>query len=155
MSFDYREFEGLLNSFKDVQKQHETFLRKFLLEMAMRTLAQTKRLTPVDTGELRGRWEVSEVYRNGDSLYVVISNTMEYASHVEDGHMQRARWVPGTWQGEKFVYQQGSKEGMMLKDKWIPGHHMARISITKIENEIPARYNRALKEFMKGLGAAE
>ena len=155
MSFDYREFEQLLNSFKEVQQQHEKFLREFLLEMGLRTLAQTKKLTPVDTGELRGRWELSEVYRNGDSLYIVISNTMEYASYVEDGRMQRARFVPGKWVNNRFVYESGAKEGMVLKDKWIPGHHMARISITKIENEIPARYNRALKEFMKGLGAAE
>jgi hypothetical protein len=41
---------------------------------------------------------------------------------------------------------------MMLKEKWIPGHHMARISINKVERELPARYDRAFKEFIKGLG---
>jgi hypothetical protein len=43
--------------------------------------------------------------------------------------------------------------GVMLQEKWIPGVHMARISITKLEFEIPKKYEKALKEFMSGLGA--
>lgn len=155
MSMDYRQFEDLLDSFKQVQKQYEAFLRKFLTEMGMRALAQTKKLTPVDTGNLRNRWELSQVYRKGDSLYIVLFNPVEYANFVEDGHMQRARFVPGKWVNNQFVYESEAKEGMMLKDKWIPGHHMARISISKIEREIPKRYEKALQQFMKGLGAAD
>ena len=44
-------------------------------------------------------------------------------------------------------------KGVMLQDKWIPGHHMAQISIAKIEREIPKRYEKAMKEFMKRLEA--
>lgn len=155
MSMDYRQFQDLLDSFKEVQKQHEAFLRKFLTEMGMRALAQTKKLTPVDTGNLRNRWELSQVYRKGDSLYIVLFNPVEYASFVEDGHMQRARFVPGSFLGGKFEYIEGYPMGMVLSNKWIPGHHMARISISKIEREIPKRYEKALKQFMKGLGAGE
>jgi len=155
MSMDYRQFEDLLDSFKQVQKQHEAFLRKFLTEMGMRALAQTKKLTPVDTGNLRNRWELSQVYRKGDSLYIVLFNPVEYASFVEDGHMQRARFVPGSFLGNKFEYIEGYPFGMVLSNKWIPGHHMVRISISKIEREIPKRYEKALQQFMKGLGAAE
>ena len=155
MSMDFREFQDLLDSFKEVQKQHEAFLRKFLTEMGMRALAQTKKLTPVDTGNLRNNWELSQVYRKGDELYIVLFNPTEYASFIEDGHMQYSRWVPGEWRGDRFEYIPGAKTGMMLKEKWIPGHHMARISINKIEREIPKRYEKALKQFMKGLGAGD
>lgn len=153
MSMDYKEFEGLLGSFKEVQKQHEEFIRKFLLEMGMRAMAQTKKLTPVDTGELRNAWELSQVFRKGDELYIVLFNKQKYASFVEDGHMQRARFVPGSFLGGKFEYIEGYPMGMVLSNKWIPGYHMARISITKIENEIPRRYDKALQDFMKRLGA--
>ena len=155
MSMDFKEFQDLLNNFKEVQKQHEAFLRKFLTEMGMRALAQTKKLTPVDTGNLRNNWELSQVYRKGDELYIVLFNPTEYASFIEDGHMQYSRWVPGEWRGDRFEYIPGAKTGMMLKEKWIPGHHMARISINKIEREIPKRYEKALKQFMKGLGAGD
>lgn len=153
MGFESRDFEQLLDGFKNLQKQHEQFIRNFLTEMGLRALAQTKALTPVDTGNLRGRWELSQVFRNGDSLYIVLFNPVLYASHIEDGHMQHKRFVPGEWVGKKhFKYIKGYKDGMMLTEKWIPGHHMARISITKLERELPARYNRALEQFLKGLG---
>lgn len=152
MGLNYSGFETLLNGFKAVQKEHEKFIRGFLLEMGMRALAQTIALTPVDTGDLQNRWELSSVMRRGDELYVVLFNNLSYASHVEDGHKQNARWVPGVWRGNRFIYDPNAKTGMLLKTKWIPGIHMARISITKLEFEIPARYERALKEFMKGLG---
>lgn len=165
MSMDFREFQDLLDSFKEVQKQHEAFLRKFLTEMGMRALTQTKKLTPVDTGNLRNRWELSQVYRKGDSLYIVLFNPVEYASFVEDGHMQRKRFLPieyleqskGNQEYLNYLYHQYGDDiqGVMLHDKWIPGHHMARISISKIEREIPKRYEKALKQFMKGLGAGE
>lgn len=165
MALDYRQFKELLDNFKEVQKQYEVFLRKFLTEMGMRALAQTKKLTPVDTGNLRNRWELSQVFRNGDSLYVVLFNPAEYASHVEDGHMQHKRFLPIKYLEDspanaKMISSLKQKygtnvKGVMLQEKWIPGHHMARISISKIEREIPKRYEKALQQFMKRLGAAD
>ena len=152
MSLDYRGMQELLDGFKNVQKQHEAFIKKFLTEMGMRAMAQTKKLTPVDTGELRNAWELSDVFRKGDELYIVLFNPLEYASFVEDGHMQHNRFVPGSFLGKKFEYIPGYPFGMVLSEKWIPGVHMARISINKIEKELPARYEKAFKEFMAGLG---
>ena len=154
MGFDSREFRELMDGLKSLQKQHEVFIRNFLTEMGLRALAQTKSLTPVDTGNLRERWELSQVFRKGDSLYVVIFNPVIYASFVEDGHMQHKRWLPGEWAGKKFKYNKGHDKGMMLTERWVPGYHMARISINKIERELPMRYDRAFKEFIKGLGVA-
>lgn len=152
MAFNYSEFENLLGKFENLQKQHEAFIRNFLTEMGLRALAQVKPLTPVDTGNLRERWELSQVFRTGDELYIVIFNPVLYASFVEDGHMQHKRFVPGEWSGKSFKYIAGHDKGMMLTEKWIPGYHMARISITKIEWELPARYEKAFKQFIKGLG---
>jgi hypothetical protein len=154
MGLDSREFKELLDGLKSLQKEHEVFIRNFLTEMGLRALAQTKAVTPVDTGNLRGRWELSQVFRKGDSLYIVIFNPVIYASHVEDGHKQHKRWVPGEWTGKRFQYIKGHDKGMMLTERWVPGYHMARIAINKVEWELPARYNRAFKEFIKGLGVA-
>ena len=153
MGLDYKEFEKMRDSLVKVQQQHMVFVKRFLVEMGMRTIAQTKKLTPVDTGALRNRWELSEVFKKGDELYIVIFNPMEYASFVEDGHMQRNRFVPGSFFGEKFEYIPGYPFGMVLKNKWIPGFHMARIAITKIEYEIPKRYEAAMKKYLSDLEA--
>jgi hypothetical protein len=162
MSLDYKEFETLLNSMKNLQHQHEVFIRNFLKEMGLRALAQTKKLTPVDTGHLRELWELSDVMRRGDELYIVLFNPAEYASFVEDGHMQRKHFLPIKYLEDSknsrpylnYLYEQYGDDvsGIMLKDKWIPGVHMARISITKIEFELPQRYEKALQEFVSGLG---
>lgn len=154
MPMDYSEFKKLLAGYKEVQKKHETFIRNFLTTMGMRAIAQTKALTPVDTSNLINRWELSQVYRSGDSLYIVLFNPVVYASFVEDGHMQHKRWVPGKWSGKKFTYIPNAKTGMMLKNKFIPGHHMARVSIAKVELELPARYDKAFKQFLAGLGVS-
>lgn len=150
-SFDYREFEELLTSVKEIQKNYNSFLYSFLMEMGLRAIAQTKKLTPVDTGHLRNTWELSQVYRRGDELYVVLFNPTEYASFVEDGHMQHKRFVPGRWVDNRFEYIPNHPTGMMLKNMWVPGDHMARISITKVELELPQRFNKAFKKFVSGL----
>lgn len=161
MAVDFRQFEKLLQRYTVLQDKHEEFLNKFLLEMGMRTIAQTKKRTPVDTGTLRNRWELSKVEKVGDSLEVTIFNPLEYASWIEDGHIQKRRFVKFEYledsisgrnaiAGWKAKYGDKSK-GIMLNDKWIEGHHMARISITEIQKEIPTRYKKAFDEFLKGL----
>lgn len=162
MGMEYKDMQKLLDTFKITQKNHEAFIRKFLLEMGMRTLAQTKALTPVDTGNLRNHWELSQVMRRGDELWIVIFNSALYASHVEDGHMQHRRFLPLKYLEQsvksrriaRYARKQYGKDvkGIMLKEKWVPGKHMARISITKVQQEIPVRYKKALKQFMSGLG---
>ena len=154
MGLDYSEFEQLLKNYEDVQKEFLIFLKKFMLEMGLRVLAQTQNLTPVDSGNLREKWEISDVYVEGDDLLIALFNPVEYASHVEDGHMQYKRFVPGEWQGDKFKYIKGHKKGMVLNEKFIPGFHMARISITKVEKEMPARFNKAFSQFMKRMGVS-
>lgn len=155
MALDYTEFANFAKGVVELQKQHEQFIRKFLLEMGLRMLGQTVKLTPVDTGALKGAWELSDVFRKGDELYIVLTNRMEYASFVEDGHMQYNRWVPGKWKGNTFEFDPKAKTGMRLRTKWIPGQHMARISITKVELELPKRYEKAFKQFCKDLGVGE
>lgn len=162
MSMDYRGFQKLLKSFESVQVQYESFINKFLLEMAMRCMSQTKKLTPVDTGNLRNKWELSNIKRIGDELQIEVINPEEYASFVEDGHWQDNRFLPiyhldtGSKRSQQLAATIRTKygpdaEGIMLKEKWVPGYHMARISITRLENEIPARFERAFKQFLKNL----
>ncbi len=159
MALNHQQFADYVNKFTKIEQEYEKFLYRFLKQIGMRTLAQTKKLTPVDSGDLRNRWELSEIYIEGDTLCIDMINSLDYASFVEDGHWQRSRWVPGQFINGKFVYQHYSRYGpnlnniggMMLKEKWIPGHYMARVSIAKVKKEIPKRFERAFLQFMKEL----
>lgn len=158
MGFEYKEMQKLLGKYKWVEEDFNNFLISFLTEMGMRAFAQTKKLTPVDTGNLRNRWELSDVFKEGNDLYIVLFNPAEYASHVEDGHMQRKRFLPFKYLRQspanremltslKQKYGEDLK-GIMLKDKWIQGHFMARISINKIHEEMPKRFEKAFNNFI-------
>ena len=124
--FDFREFERLKRNYEQLAQNIDTFLREFLLEMAMRAERKIKKRTPVDTGLLRRSWEVGEVIKHGDKLIVEIINETEYASFVEYGH----RTGPD-------------------RRKWVEGRFMMTISMQEIERELPRYLERRLLKWLK------
>jgi len=128
MSFDYKEFVELRNKFIKMDKEFDSFLRNFLLEMGLRALADTKRNTPVDTGLLRNSWLLGDITRKGDTLEIELYNPIEYASFMEYGHMTRNR------------------------DGWVEGQFMCTIAINRIESQIPARFETAFNIWIRSLG---
>ena len=161
---DYSQFEQLANSCKELARDYDKFLNDFLLQEGNRCLANTKRRTPVDMGTLRARWKLSGPYKQGNTRYVVIHNNLNYASFVEDGHMQRERFLPikyleqspGGSEIVAYLRQKYGSDvgGVKLKNKWIPGVHMARIALTQTNNKIDKRFEQAFSDFCtaKGLG---
>ncbi|GAK11395.1 LOW QUALITY PROTEIN: phage-like element PBSX protein XkdI [Geomicrobium sp. JCM 19039] len=68
-------------------------------------------------------WSVS----NG-GMTLEVGTNVEYAQWVNDGHFnidpnsgRDRRWVPGRWSGNRFIYDAGSDEGMLLTIRWIDG----------------------------------
>ena len=152
--FSYDEFTNLRKTLQTQEADFDKFFRDFVTTMGWRLIAQTKALTPKVTGDLINAWELTKVTKVGDTYQIDMVNHMDYASFVEDGHIQRRRWLPGIWKKSKsgkqtFEYKAGAKTGMMLTYRWIPGQHMVRISINKIEREMQPRFERAFKAFMQ------
>ncbi len=169
MPFDYSEFKKFQNNMQKMQKEFNDFLKKFLLEEAIRAWILTKENTPVDTGLLRNMWQVGDsknvvavdhskeatqkfiqdyirsteatlksVKIEGNDLLIEIYNNVEYAGWVEDGHRQEVgRYVPAI--------------GKRLKNSYVEGKHMAKIAIEQIEREIPARFEKQFKGWLKSL----
>jgi len=149
---DFRELEKFFQNWTDAYNDFDDFLRKFLLEMALRAVAKIKPRTPVDTGALRNTWGVGnqslQVGRKtgealsafeqaatidsvevaGDSVQISIWNIMDYASFVEYGH----RLTNGAWQDGRF---------------------MMTLSVDEISRQIPARWNKAFKAYLQSKGA--
>lgn len=68
-------------------------------------------------------WELSE----GD-LTLEVGTNLNYAGYVNDGHWTNTkgvaqRFVPGYWDGDRFIYDPAAKGGMVLKQKWVEGKH--------------------------------
>lgn len=128
--FDYSEFLKLTRQTAKLQRDFTTWLNDFLLTEALRSLRLVRPLTPVKTGNLRRLWSISRVERTGNNLTVFLINVAEYASFMEEG----------------FTIHSASG------DRWWEGFHMAEISITKIANALPARFDRQFRGWIKQYG---
>lgn len=148
--FDYSQYEKFVNNLQIATDDFQTFLKKFLLEMAQRVVAKTKLKTPVDTGALRASWgigsqhielnsridsfgndiitldteksQIADISVVGNYLQVTIWNAMEYASYVELGH--------GAYKGR----------------------FMLTISIDEVQQQMPKRFEKQFQEFLKEKG---
>ncbi|MBS4172120.1 HK97 gp10 family phage protein [Bacillus sp. FJAT-49736] len=160
--FEFEEVVRLAKRFQKAIDERivERFIRGFLLEMAYRAEAKMKRRTPVNTGDLRRKWTVGNIERQGSSYVVEIFNNLDYASFVEYGF--RSHFVPGKWEGKQFRYIQGYNPpsgepgGMYVgpKNGWVEGKFMMTISMKEIERELPRyleqKQAQLINEIMNG-----
>lgn len=148
VEIDISEVEAYRERVEKAGQDFDKRVEQFLIKMAYLTNDRIKLLTPTDTGKLRDRWTVQDARRRGNDIIVYIVNPQEYASFVEDGHRQKARWLPGEFRNGKFKYIKGHNKGIKLKTKFIPGVHMVRLSLEQLERDIPAHWKKFLDKFI-------
>ena len=113
---ELRQFKEKLESINT-----DSLLKEIAADLAARLLRKVKKRTPVDTGELRRNWQVSNIRLFERFCVVEIYNSTEYAEYVEFGHRQTpGRYVPAI--------------GKRLKKAWVPGKFMLTISTKELEN---------------------
>ena len=79
-----------------------------------------------------------QVSRKGTSYEIVVFNSVNYASYVEYGHRQEpGRYVPAI--------------GKRLKNSWVKGQFMLKISEQELEAAAPRIINRLLKPYMEDI----
>ena len=148
IKFNVSEFERFVKNFQQFSGGLDKFVRNFLLEQANIALANTKAKTPVKTGDLRNRWELTNVTKKGNNYEIQIFNTLYYASYIEDGHKQRVgRFVPGVIDANGFHYVKGAKTGIVLKRPFINGFHMCRISLNDLDLSMRTKFENAFKSY--------
>ena len=180
-SVDYRQIKRLQEKMaKFEEKELKDFCEAMARELAARLLAMVIDRTPVISGDLRRAWTAGrenvnekgnvvgvggkngfastlEVRQEGDSYAIEIINSMNYASYVEYGHRQEpGRFVPGYWEGNKFVYvkdakEQGIKTGMVLKKAWVKGRFMLTKSEVELESKMPRILEKRLEKKLREL----
>lgn len=117
---------------------------RILRTAGLRTLEYLDDLTPVRSGRLKGSMTMGDrdnVFKIevGRTSYVFVGTAVKYAAAVNDGHTQKkGRFVPGYWNGDTFVYEEGSKDGMVLTGKVIPGARMFEKSMDYMEDDLQA-----------------
>ena len=83
-NFEIKGIDNFLKNINNIQSNFHSDLQNLVEKHGGILLRNTKKLTPVDTGQLRRSWELEK----GD-LYVRIFSNCEYSIFVEHGHRTR------------------------------------------------------------------
>lgn len=133
----------------------DAFTGSVAKELGARLLRMVKKRTPVGVkpewvdpdilqkywsgytgGTLRDAWKVLPIEKQGNDYVITIVNNTEYASYVEYGHRQKpGRYVPAL--------------GVELKESWVPGRFMLRLSLEDLEKNTPQWVEKKLNRFLK------
>ncbi len=131
---EFREFFGRMERAAkgDFRKEIELyieavgfdFLRVVQDEIVRRKVMDSRQLLASFTKDSEGNvWKLTD-----GGLTLEVGTSVSYAKYVEDGHWTNPkgverRFVPGYWEGDRFIYDPAAKGGMLLKQHWVKGKH--------------------------------
>lgn len=127
----------------------QDFLRIVQDEIIRRKVLDTRLLlASFHKGGDSGLWELSD-----GGLTLEVGSTLEYAGYVNDGHWTNPkgverRFVPGYWNGDRFIYDPAAEGGMVLKQHWVEGKHYFDSALTILENIFPGIFEAKLQEWL-------
>lgn len=157
---EFREFfEGLERVARgELRKDIETFLDaagyeflKVVQDEIMRRQVMDSRqlLASFEKGAENNVWELTD-----GGLTLEVGTNLTYAKYVEDGHWTNTkgvarRWVPGYWEGDRFIYDPAAESGMMLKQHWVEGKHFFESALRIYNKTFQASAEVKLQEWME------
>jgi hypothetical protein len=99
MGFEYSDMKLFKENIIELNKIAHQIQMKVASRVAQLAIRKVKKMTPVDTGDLRNNWKFY-VVKKGDTFFIHVYNQLEYASFVENGHRiviagQTVGWVEG------------------------------------------------------------
>lgn len=163
MSIDTTELRRFIERLNQAGrgKEFEKELSRFLDAIAVEFLSYVQDFI-IQAGSVDTRLLLNSFQKSGEGnvfiaqeggLQIEVGTNVEYASFVNDGHWLNPRgvdmrWVPGEWQGERFIYQPAAKTGMLLKQKWIEGSHYFDDAIRLMERMAPQFMERKIEQWL-------
>jgi len=163
VEFDFDEFKRFFTRLRqaasgDFKKELATFLAGVGLEFLRLVEDEIIRRKVIDTRLLLASfsqdddnnvWELDE-----DGLTLAVGTNVDYASYVNDGHWTNpkgveTRFVPGRWEGSRFIYDPGAKGGMVLKQRWVEGAHYWEAAVRILEKTFPDFLEEKLKDWIE------
>lgn len=125
------------------------FLRIVEDEIMRRKVMDTRLLlSSFHKGGGENVWELDE-----SGLTLEVGSNVSYAAYVNDGHWtnkrgQETRFVPGSWESDRFIYEPGAKSGMVLRQKWVEGAHYWESAIRIFEKMFPELLEAKVQDWM-------
>lgn len=99
MGFEFSEIRLMQRQLVELSRRLDDIHMRVAKRVAQLAIRKVKKMTPVDSGDLRQNWKYS-VVKKGNTYHIQIYNHLEYAGFVEWGHRvviagQTVGWVEG------------------------------------------------------------
>lgn len=93
-------------------------------------------------------WDITD-----GGLTLEVGSTLKYAGYVNDGHWTNPkgverRFVPGYWEGDRFIYDPEAEGGMVLKQKWVDGKPYWDSALRILDKMLPEFLDAKLQEWL-------
>lgn len=93
-------------------------------------------------------WELTE-----GNLTLEVGSTLEYAGYVNDGHWTNPkgverRFVPGYWEGDRFIYDPEAEGGMVLKQHFVEGKPYFDSALRILDKMLPEFLDEQLQKWL-------
>lgn len=166
---EYREFFAKLEKAAsgDFKRDLQTFLDGIGNDFLRIVEDEIKRLKVMDSRQLLASFHKDgqkNIWRyEDDGMTLEVGSSVEYAGYVNDGHWtidpnnpkhfklksgELARFVPGHWEGERFVYEAGASGGMVLKQGWVEGKHYFDSALRLMDKMLPKTLDAMLQQWL-------
>lgn len=125
------------------------FLRIVEDEIIRRKVLDTRLLlASFHKGSGDNLWELTE-----GNLTLEVGSTLEYAGYVNDGHWTNPkgvdrRFVPGYWEGDRFIYDPTAEGGMVLKQHFVEGKPYFDSALRILDKMLPEFLDSKLQEWL-------
>lgn len=125
------------------------FLRIVEDEIIRREVLDTRLLlASFHKGDDNNVWDITD-----GGLTLEVGSTLKYAGYVNDGHWTNPkgvarRFVPGYWEGDRFIYDPEAKGGMVLKQKWVDGKPYWDSALRILDKMLPEFLDAKLQEWL-------
>lgn len=125
------------------------FLRIVEDEIIRREVLDTRLLlASFHKGDDNNVWDITE-----GGLTLEVGSTLKYAGYVNDGHWTNPkgvarRFVPGYWEGDRFIYDPEAEGGMVLKQKWVDGKPYWDSALRILDKMLPEFLDAKLQEWL-------
>jgi hypothetical protein len=159
--FEFNDLIKLKQNIDMLRRDLPNKLQDIVDQEGLEAVKNIKRLTPVNTGNLRRTWRsFSSPLLSRGKYEVFIENNSNYAKHVEYGHRVARNSLYGYFNGKRFVRLDPSTDkrnkgrwfNMGSKTKVVRGVFMMKQGIhqtqTTQSNRIQRKINKILKEYL-------
>ena len=137
-NFKIKRLDKFIISLNEMDDNFNRDLENLIKKYGVFLFANTKKNTPVDTGQLRRSWRLK--YKKGD-LYIRLYNNEEYGLYVEYGH--RTRQGKGHSNPSKH-YKYKPKPGGI---KYVEGVYMLKTSFEKQVKSFESDLEKLLEKY--------